>query len=207
MIVAIVAGAVAQALAWIVTRRRGTTIWATTAPVLGVAGAVAAVVARPALSGDVGGALAVGVGIVTGVALYGATFAFVRIAGQRWRAFDVQARDAYEDRSGLPPVAAIAIAAGVAAVGEEVFWRGLVLEWATGAFGSTLEAGVACWLGYSLVNVASANLAIVAGAVVGGAVWTLLAAWSGGVLASTACHACWTSLMIAHPVIAEPSAS
>jgi membrane protease YdiL (CAAX protease family) len=47
----------------------------------------------------------------------------------------------------------------------------------------------------------SRNLAIVAGAVVGGAVWCGLCAWTGGVGASLACHVAWTALMLVFPVV------
>jgi membrane protease YdiL (CAAX protease family) len=198
---AILAGALAQALAWVVVRRRGASVWTTTAPVLAVLGVVAIVVAGPALSAEVSVPLALGIGVVVGAALYAATFVFVRLVGPRWRALDAQARTLYAQRSRLSAPLAIAVAAGIAAVGEELFWRGLVVDWAKDALGANLEAGVVTWVGYVVVNGFSANLAIVAGAVVGGAVWTALAIWSGGVLASIACHACWTGLMLARPVI------
>ena len=201
MTAAVLAGALAQALAWVVVRRRGASVWTTTAPVLAVLGVVAIVVARPALSGEVSVPLAFGIGVVVGAALYAATFAFVRLVAPRWHALDAQARTLYAQRSGLTPVLAIAVAAGIATVGEELFWRGLVVDWEKDALGANLEAGVVTWVGYVVVNGFSANLAIVAGAVVGGAVWTALAIWSGGVLASIACHACWTGLMLARPVI------
>ena len=201
MTAAILAGALAQALAWVVVRRRGASVWTTTAPVLAVLGVVAIVVAGPALSAEVSVPLALGIGVVVGAALYAATFVFVRLVGPRWRALDAQARTLYAQRSRLSAPLAIAVAAGIAAVGEELFWRGLVVDWATDAFGADVEAGVVTWVGYVVVNAFSGNLAIVAGAVVGGAVWTALAIWSGGVLASVVCHACWTGLMLARPVI------
>jgi membrane protease YdiL (CAAX protease family) len=198
---AILAGALAQALAWVVVRRRGASVWTTTAPVLAVLGVVAIVVARPALSGEVSVPLAFGIGVVVGPAFYAATFAFVRLVAPRWHAFDAQARTLYAQRPRLSPAVAIAVAAGIATVGEELFWRGLAVDWAKDALGADVEAGVVTWVGYAVVNGFSANLAIVAGAVVGGAVWTALAIWSGGVLASIVCHACWTGLMLARPVI------
>jgi hypothetical protein len=54
------------------------------------------------------------------------------------------------------------------------------------------------WLGYVAVNAVSRNLAIVAAAAVGGAVWTILG--SGlDVAAPIASHLAWTSLMLAWP--------
>jgi membrane protease YdiL (CAAX protease family) len=40
--------------------------------------------------------------------------------------------------------------------------------------------------------------------VVGGAVWVGLAWWTGGVLASLACHIVWTGMMVAFPVLRAP---
>lgn len=202
----VVAGALAQAVAWWVVRRHGASIWTTTAPVLAVAGVAAVVVARPAASGDVPVVTAIVVGLGVGVLLYAATFAFVRVVAPRWVGFDVHARRLYRSRRVLSPVAAVVVAAGVVAVGEELFWRGLVREWATEAFGSPAEGAVVTWLAYVLADVPSGNLAILAGALVGGAVWTALALWSNGVVASVVCHACWTSLMVARPVVTATAA-
>ncbi len=60
-------------------------------------------------------------------------------------------------------------------------------------------AAMAAWVGYVVANMPSRSLPIVAGAVVGGALWTGLAWWSGGVLASLASHILWTGLMLACP--------
>jgi membrane protease YdiL (CAAX protease family) len=54
------------------------------------------------------------------------------------------------------------------------------------------------------VNLPSGNLAIIAGAVVGGAVWSALAWWTGGALASIVCHAIWTALILGFPVVRIP---
>ncbi|HXF35744.1 MAG TPA: hypothetical protein VNO17_01015, partial [Actinomycetota bacterium] len=60
---------------------------------------------------------------------------------------------------------------------------------------------LATWAGYVLVNLASGSPPIVAGALVGGAVWSGLAWWSGGVAASLASHAAWTALMLIGPPV------
>ena len=51
------------------------------------------------------------------------------------------------------------------------------------------------------VNAASGFLALVAGAVVGGAVWGALAWWTHGVLAPLLCHGVWTGLMLVRPPV------
>jgi membrane protease YdiL (CAAX protease family) len=49
------------------------------------------------------------------------------------------------------------------------------------------------------VSAAWGSLALFAGTVVGGALWTGLAVWSGGVAAPIASHLAWTGLMFVWP--------
>src|SRR4029450_8674978 len=67
---------------------------------------------------------AVVVGIGAGVALYLATSAFVLIV-RRWHVFDRQIAEIYDQRKGLSLATAVVLAAGITAVGEELYWRGL----------------------------------------------------------------------------------
>ena len=60
-------------------------------------------------------------------------------------------------------------------------------------------AALLTWGAYIVVNLASQNLPIVAGAVVAGAAWSGLALWTHGVVASVVCHCVWTGLMLAVP--------
>jgi hypothetical protein len=53
--------------------------------------------------------------------------------------------------------------------------------------------------GVILANVPSRSLPIIAGAIVGGALWGGLARWSDGVLAPLASHILWTGSMLALP--------
>ena len=64
---------------------------------------------------------------------------------------------------------------------------------------AALAAAVWTWFAYVGVNLASGSLPIIAGAVVGGALWAGLALWSGGMLASLLSHMLWTGLMLALP--------
>ena len=90
--------------------------------------------------------------------------------------------------------------------GEELFWRGFFQgQLASSLEGGTALAAVLAWIAFVLANLPSANLAIAAGAVVGGAVWVALAWWTGGVLASLACHIVWTGMMVAFPVLHAPA--
>jgi membrane protease YdiL (CAAX protease family) len=192
-----VAGAVATFVAWRIVVVRHASVWGVMAVVTGTLGLLSLATGRLDIVGHVGAAWAVGVGVAGGLGLYGATAIFVLIV-RRWPAMDRQVAEIYDLRKGLRLATALLLVAGVYAPGEELFWRGLV----QGAIGGALTpaAGAALsWLAYIVVNAASGSLAIAAGAVVAGAIWTLLAFWSGGVLASILCHGIWTGLMLAFP--------
>jgi membrane protease YdiL (CAAX protease family) len=112
----------------------------------------------------------------------------------------------YRKQGGLSLGVALVLSIALSVPGEELFWRGLFQgELASALDGGTLLAAVIAWLAFVLANLPSANLAIAAGAVVGGAVWVALAWWTGGVLASLACHIVWTGMMIAFPVLRGPA--
>jgi len=198
MIVALaVIGGLAEAGAWAFVSIRHARVWSSLALVLAVAGVTALATGRVSLSPRVPVALAVVVGAGSGIALYGGTRAFVAVASRAWPAFRWHVRAIYGQQGGWS-VGASLLAALVVEVGEELFWRGLVqsrLAVSTGRLPGALLA----WLAYLAANVPSANLAIIAGAVVGGAVWGALAFWTGGGVACLACHAVWTELMIAMP--------
>jgi len=191
-----VAGAAAEVVAWRVVAAGRRSVWVVMGLVLPIMGAVALVVRMPVAAEGVDTASAITVGAGTGIALYVATRGFVAIA-RGWDTFTRQTSETYGPRSEMPyrlllPLAVLAV------VGEELFWRGLFQE------RIALEAGAAggaalTWFAFVGVNVASASLPIVAGAIVGGALWAGLAAWSGGVFASVASHGIWTLLMLALP--------
>jgi membrane protease YdiL (CAAX protease family) len=143
---------------------------------------------------------AVVVGTSAGVALYVATRVFAHVV-RAWTAFQQGSVSTYERRGTLPLWVALLLSAGVSALGEEIFWRGLIQpELSRAVDGRVLGAALA-YLVFVAVNLPSANIAIVAGAVVGGAVWTILGWWTGGFLASACCHGAWTALMLAFPVV------
>jgi membrane protease YdiL (CAAX protease family) len=191
------AGAVATFAAWRIVVVRHASVWGVMAMVTGALGLLSLATGRLEIVGHVGVAWAMSVGVATGLGLYVATAIFLLIV-RRWPAMDRRVAEIYDLRKGLRLGTALLLVAGVYAPGEELFWRGLV----QGAIGGALSpaAGAALsWLAYIVVNAASGSLAIAAGAVVAGAVWTLLAFWSGGVLASILSHAIWTGLMLAFP--------
>ncbi len=193
------AGFVAEVVAWRVVASRRIGVWVAMSLTLGAAGVVALVVRRPALSPSVSWPVAAGVGVGAGLVLYLATRAFVFVVGS-WEAFRRHAVEMYARRAGLSLPVALVLAAGIVAAGEELFWRGLFQARLAGAAGKAGGASLA-WAAYVAANLPSGNLAIVAGAVVGGAAWGALALWTGGVLASLLCHGVWTALMLAFPVV------
>jgi membrane protease YdiL (CAAX protease family) len=196
----IVVGAVAEALAWFVVVRGRRSIWRTLLPVLGLMGAAALATGSVRTSPRVTFAAAGAVGAAVGGVLYLATRVFVR-AVRGWTAFQRQSVNTYERRGNLSLSSALLLSVGVSALGEELFWRGLVQPQLSRAVDGRMLGAALSYLAFASANLPSANLAILAGAVVGGAVWTILGLWSGGFLASLCCHGAWTALMLAFPVV------
>lgn len=196
-------GLAGEGVAWWLVTFRGWDVWRLMTPVLAVMGLAALAVGPPSLSPEVEPLLGAGVGLLAGVALYAATRAVVAIV-RRWEAFRRQSAAMYGRRGSLPLAAVLVLSVGLMVPGEELFWRGLFqFELAEGLGAG--PAALASWGAFVLANLPSANLAIVAGAAVGGAVWTLLGWWSGGALAPLACHAAWTLLMLSLPVVRVPT--
>ena len=129
--------------------------------------------------------------------MYLATAAFVAVVS-RWPVFDRHVAQIYAQRRGLPLGPTLLLASGVNAPGEELFWRGLFESRLARSLGWPAAAGLT-WGAYIAVNLASQNLPIVAGAIVAGALWSGLALWTHGVVASLVCHSVWTGLMLALP--------
>ena len=200
----VVLGCVVEVGAWRLVASAGRSVWGTMVPALVVMAAAAITVRAPSLSPAVDlGVAAVG-GVGAGVVLYLATRAFVFVV-RDWRTFREQALAMYARQAGVPKAIAVLLAAGVIASGEELFWRGFVQPRLGEALGARPAGAAVAWLVFVAANLASRNLAIVAGAVVGGAAWTGLALWTHGVLASLLCHGVWTALMLAFPVLRAPA--
>jgi membrane protease YdiL (CAAX protease family) len=196
----VMVGLGAEAVAWWFVGFRRANVWATMTPVLGAMGLAAVLVEPPAWSPDVAPALAAASGLGAGVVLYLATRAFVAVV-RPWETFARHSIGMYLRQGGLSLSAALLVSVVLVVPGEELFWRGLVRSEVAGAIDGRLVPALLAWAMYLAANLPSANLAIVAGAVVGGAAWTALGTWSGGVLAPLLCHGAWTALMIALPVV------
>jgi CAAX protease family protein len=190
-------GVIAQAIAWRAVARGRGSVWTLMAPVLAACGAAAAAVRPPVATGRVGTTVAVLVGVGTGVALYAGTLAFVDIA-KRWKSFRAQVAEQYGGLTRARVPAVLALALLLAVPGEELFWRGLVQPRLQSSL-PVLSGPALAWLGYVVVNALSGSVPFLAGAVVGGAVWGMLALWTDGVLASLVCHGAWTALMLIRP--------
>jgi membrane protease YdiL (CAAX protease family) len=196
----------AEAVAWWFVGVRRANVWAVMTPVLGAMGVAAILVEPPAWSPDAAPAVAAATGLASGVVLYVGTRAFVATV-RPWEAFGRHSLAMYQRQGGLSLAAAALVSVLVVVPGEELFWRGLFRGELAGAIDGRLLPAVLAWAAYVVANLPSANLAIVAGALVGGAAWTALGTWSGGVLAPLACHAVWTALMIALPAVRRPEAA
>jgi membrane protease YdiL (CAAX protease family) len=198
-----IGGALLEFAAWWVVSWKGVSIWVAMGIALPAMGVAALAVGEPSLSPGVSAGGAVAAGAAAGVALYLATRLFVA-AVRSWRALHRHSVELYARQAGVPLTAAILLAAVVMAPGEELFWRGLFQAKLGDALDGRTAGAILAWAAFAVANLPSRNLAIIAGAVVGGAVWAALGWWTGGVLASIVCHSLWTALMLAFPVVHAP---
>lgn len=189
----------AVAAAWGLVRSGRASVWTAMTPTLAVLGALALAAGGLRAGGEVGVAAALAAGAGAGAGLYAATAAFMR-AARGWRLLARQTADLYRRRRGYSLAAALALAVVVTATGEELAWRGTVQGVLAGRLGG-LEGAALAWAVYVGANAVSGSLPVVLGAAVGGAAWGGLALWTGGVVASVACHAVWTGLMVALPPV------
>jgi membrane protease YdiL (CAAX protease family) len=193
-----VAGPVAHAVSWGVVRWGRVSVVSASSVTMAVLGPLAVIVGPIAWADRFDVLPAAGIGIAAGVALYLATVAFMAVAGR----VDVVARhtaDLYREAEDRPAFVVLALSVLVSAPGEELLWRGVVLSVLEDSAGSVGLAALLCWAAFAAVNAVSGRIPIILGGLVGGAAWTGLAWWTGGVAASIACHAVWTGLMILRP--------
>ncbi len=187
----------AQAIVWLLVARGRLPFWPATAIAFAALGIASLLTGEPAWCADTSGGAAVTVGIVSGLALYGATRPVVGLAA-RQEAIRRSVRAVYRRSEEAPFWIALLVSLLVAVPGEELFWRGLAVPVLQEAM-SPVAGGVLAWAAAVAVNAVWASPPLLAGAVVGGALWTALAVWSAGVLAPVASHLVWTGLMLAWP--------
>ena len=197
----IVAGIVAQVVVWRMVVRDRLPFWPATALTFAVLGVASLLTGDPSCCRETDVAVAAGVGIASGSALYGATRLVVGLA-TRYPRLDRAVADVYRRTRETSFLTAVALTLAIAAPGEELFWRGLVLPELQEATSPTTGA-LLTWAAAVGVNAAWASTPLLAGAVVGGALWTWLATWSGGVVAPLASHLVWTGLMLSWPPLAD----
>jgi membrane protease YdiL (CAAX protease family) len=199
MVALAVGGPIVAALAWTLVRAGRTTVWAIMPATMGALGILSLLTGDVRVADAIPVTGAVSVGLGAGVALYLATAAFLSVV-RGWTLLARHTAALYGRRADLSLGAAVALAAGVVAVGEELLWRGVVQGVADGAVGSFPGAAVA-WAGYIAANAFSGSVPVILGGIVGGGVWTALATTTDGIAASLACHVVWTALMIALPPV------
>jgi membrane protease YdiL (CAAX protease family) len=202
------AGAVGQVATWREVVAGRVSIWIGMGITMGVLGFLSLLTGREHLSPKVAPVLAAAAGLGSGLALFGATRVFVAIAST-WETFRRHTAQIYGNRSSVSLPVALAVAVGLSVPGEELFWRGLVGGRFAEAVGSLLAGAAIALAGYVAVCAFSLNIAVVAGAVVGGGLWSVLFVWTGGVLSPICSHAVFTGFMLLLPppaATAAPSA-
>jgi membrane protease YdiL (CAAX protease family) len=211
--VAIVAGVVAESFGWSLVARDRASVWRSMPLIAAFIGALGLLwgdlmlhgstvlsASDRARSSSAWFGLALGVG--AGVVLYLATRAFVS-AIRNVEAFQRDTRVQYRRAAEVDAWLAVALSVAVA-MGEELYWRGLVQpelsRWFEGRLGAAqAAAALGAWVLFIFVNLWSRSLSIVAAAVVAGLVWSVLPLFTAGIVASVACHLLWTGLMLALP--------
>ena len=194
MVAAVVAaGVLSQAAVWWLISVRRVPFWPATSATFAILGIAAVLVGVPG-SIDVPSLL---VGAGSGGALYGATRVVVAGVLERIPSFASSVTDVYGRSQEIPGTAVWVLTLAIAIPGEELFWRGLVLSELQEVTSVAVGAGLA-WFGYVAANAVLRNLSILAGAVVGGALWTVVGSVRD-VGAAVASHLVWTSLMLLWP--------
>lgn len=194
----IAAGVVGQVATWREIRAGRVSIWIGMGVTMGALGLLSLFTGREHLSPKVGIPLSVAAGLASGLVLYGATRVFVAIASA-WEMFRRHTAEIYGNRESVSLPVALAVAVGLSVPGEELFWRGLVGGRFAEGTGSFLAGAAIALAGYVIVCAFSLNIAVIAGALVGGGLWSVLFVWTHGVLSPVCSHAVFTGLMILAP--------
>ncbi|MGZ8571232.1 MAG: CPBP family glutamic-type intramembrane protease [Actinomycetota bacterium] len=195
--IAVVVGLIVLMVAWwlVATRRRQ--LWHVIPLVMAALGIIA-ILLMPAADPQVSDGTALAVGAVSGIAMFLATRLFVGLA-VLWKPFARHVEAAYREAAEEPFVRSLILSLLVSVPCEELFWRGLAQRTLAETWIGAGGAFVAVWLLYVVGNAPSRSLPIIAGAIVGGALWGALAWWSGGLIAPLASHVLWTGLMLVLP--------
>jgi membrane protease YdiL (CAAX protease family) len=193
----VVTGIAAQAIAWRLVAIGRARFWPVVAAIWAIVGTAAIAGGEPRCCAERTAFTAILVGLASGLVLFVATRFVVSVA-VRWAPLARAVGSTYGRSEGISPRALWLISLAIVVPGEEVFWRGVVTPWLREATGPIAGVFLA-WLAAVGVTLAWADTPFLAAAVVGGALWTSLAVWSGGVLAPLASHLVWTACMLAWP--------
>jgi len=193
----VIAGAGLQAVVWRLVATRRAPFWPAVACAWAVLGAAAVLFGDPRCCDDGGPIRAIGIGVASGIALYAATRIVVTFAS-RWPVVARSVEATYARSSETTTGVVWLVTLAVAVPGEELFWRGVATPWFVDTI-ARLPGGILAWLLSVAVVTAWSGLTFLAGAAVGGATWTALAVWTGGVVAPLASHLAWTACMLAWP--------
>jgi len=190
-------GALAQVIVWRSVVRGRLPFWPATATTFAAIGIASLLSGDPNCCRESDVAVAFLVGVGCGLVLYGATRVVVDLATRRPNLHRAVA-GVYRRSEETPFALVLVLTLAIAVPGEELFWRGLVLPELRDAT-SAVTGALMTWAAAVGVSAAWASAPLLAGAVVGGALWTGLAWWSGGVVAPIASHLAWTGLMLVWP--------
>jgi membrane protease YdiL (CAAX protease family) len=190
-------GVTAQLIVWRLVARDQLPFWVATSTTFAVLGIASFLAGNPRCCRETEVVAASVVGVASGLVLFMATRVVVDIATRHPRLHGAVA-DVYRRSQETRFVTVLALTLAIAVPGEELFWRGLVLPELSAATTSPTGA-LLSWAAAVGVNAAWASAPLLAGAVVGGALWTGLAAWTGGMVAPIASHLVWTGLMLVWP--------
>lgn len=196
-VVVLVAGMLAQVVVWRLIEDRTLTFWPATTATFALLGIASVFAGDPACCRGTPLATATAVGAASGLLLFGATRVVVDVATSHG-VLERAVADVYRREEETDTVTAYVLTLAVVVPGEELFWRGLVLP-ELGEITSTAVGALLTWVAGVTVDAAWGSAPLLAGAAVGGALWTAVAVWSGGVAAPIASHLVWTGLMLVWP--------
>jgi uncharacterized protein len=193
----LVVGVLVQVVVWRLVVRGRLPFWPATATTFAVIGIASLLAGDPNWCCRKEPTVAAGVGVASGLVFYAATRLVVDLV-IRQPVLERAVVDLYRRSRETRFVTVLVLTLLVAVPGEELFWRGFFLPELRGATGS-VPGAILTWSAAVGVSAAWASSPLLAGAVVGGALWTVLAIWSGGLLAPIASHLVWTALMLVWP--------
>jgi membrane protease YdiL (CAAX protease family) len=188
----LVVGIAVQAVAWRLIAIGRARFWPTVVGVWAIVALASIAVGDPRCCSDRSLTESVAVGLGSGIV----TTRLVVTLATTWpvvaRTVDATYRRGDDASSATVWLSTLAIVVP----GEELFWRGVATPW-LGDVTSTATGAALAWVASVGVAAAWASLPFLAATVVGGAVWTAIAVWSGGVVAPLASHIVWTACMLA----------